>query len=729
LKLTKLNDLSPPASFILKILLVLSLGAVGQFLLAQTEGGLPLVWGLCLYTLAVLFLLQFFPPDPSTKLLSNEPMGAKTEGLFFLFILSIGIFLRAYGANRFPPGIFVDRAEVACGALQILNHHWRPFLEALNLHVPELCIYYMAAGWFKLWGTSPEIFSYFDVSLSTAGIALMYIAFRQVMSPFPALLAFFFLAVMRCNFIFAHQIYFQSETIFFMGLTLAPLFYALRACKPVWAAAAGLALGAGLYSYQSFKAVLLLIIFLMLFEIFREPEKFKKNREVWAVLWIVFVLAALPYLGWVIQNGSLGRREAEVSILARIHEQKSLRPLLENIRDVIRVFNYQMTGPNSAFNFRNHRVLDDVTGVFFVLGFFYALRRAKEKIFFTALAGLGVMSLPGILSAAGDNMGRILGTTPFLACLCAFLLADLRNRWRAAKPSPHWNRTVLTLSFILLAGAAFENYYQYFVVEANLIECVTDCSWTESRAGRWILERPDHTECFLCSLYYGHPTVRYLTYGQESRLHPLDISRPPQAGSFPPGSSFCFLLDSFKIGTLHFLETLYPGGTVETFRDPLGDVTLYTYQVSALNLEKMTEGPLLKKGLEGFYRHSSDEKETPFLKRWDPILNFNFRDLPMTGTPLSIHWTGKFKADKEGIYGFKVILFSTAQGRITVDQIYQQGFTVNPYWKKRLKPGWHRLDLDYQDSGLAATQVHLLWMPPGSNQFELMPNTVFGKTK
>ena len=261
------------------------------------------------------------------------------EGLFFLFILVLGLFLRAYGANRFPSGIFcLTGPRVACGALQILNHHWRPFLDALNLHVPELCIYYMVAGWFKLFGTTPEAFAYFDVFLSTAGIVLMYIAFRQWMSPFPALLAFFFLAVMRCNFAFAHQLYFQSQTVFFMGLTLAPLFYALRAHKPVIAALAGLALGTGLYAYQSFKAVPLLVAVLMLFEIFQEREKFARNREVWAVLWIVFFLATMPYLGWVFQNGSLGRRDAEVSILVRIHSENSLMPFLENIRDMARMF-------------------------------------------------------------------------------------------------------------------------------------------------------------------------------------------------------------------------------------------------------------------------------------------------------------------------------------------------------------------------------------------------------
>ncbi len=529
---------TPSQRFARKLFVVLGFAALGQFFLAQMESGIPTALGMGLYAISVIFLLKFFPPSADAQ--KKETCDPWIEGLLFLLVLILTIFLRAYGANHFPSGVFVDRAEVACGALRILNEHWRPFTEALSLHVPELCVYYMAAGWFKLFGTSPNLFPFFDVFLSTTGIILMYVAFRQIMGTFTALLAFFILAVMRGNFIFAHQVYFQSETIFFMGLALAPLLYALRLHKPILAALAGLALGTGLYSYQAFKAVPILIIAIMVFELIYERDQFKKNLEVWITHWLVFLLAASPYLAWVIQNGQLGRREAEVSILGRIQAQHSLLPLLENIRDVLRVFNYKMTGANSHFNFRDHRVLDDITGMLYVLGFFYALRRIKEKSVFIALAGLTVMSLPGIFSAAGDNLGRILGMTPFIACVCAFLITALWKEWKKTNPSPLFNRTALVLTFFLLIGAAFENFYTYFDIQANLTECVTDCSWAESKAGRFIAGLPPNNECFLPTLYYGHPTVVYLTYPHWDKVHLLDIARPPLPSSFPKGAAFCF---------------------------------------------------------------------------------------------------------------------------------------------------------------------------------------------
>ncbi len=719
----------PSASrFGLELLFVFLLGGTGQFFMAQEGEGLSLALGLCFYALSVFFLFKIFPIPQSNQFPQVETLSPLREGLLFFLVLALGIFLRASGAGQYPEGVFADRAEVALGALRILHDHWRPSVEALSLHVPELCVYYMAAGWFKLFGESPEHFAYFDVFLSTAGIALIYIAFRQLTGPLTSLLAFFLLAVMRWNFAFAHQIYFQTQTVFFMSLTLAPLLYALRKQKPVWAALAGIFLGAGLYSYQAFKAVPLLILVLMLWELFREKERFRKNREVWAVLWVVFLLAAAPLLSWVLQNGELGRREPEVSILARIHSEKSLWPIVENIRDIALVFNHAMLDGNSQSNFRHHRILDDVTGVVFVFGFFYALRRIKEKPFFAALAGLGIMCLPGFFSISGSNLGRLLGVTPFVAYLCALFLSGLWRQWRAIRPSSSLNRAVAVLGLLLLAAAGYENYCEFFQVQAHLPECINDCSWSESRAGRFIAGLPPGTQSFLSSRFYGHPTVRFLAYPNEEGMHPLDLTQLPQPEAYPKGSAFCFVLDEFKQGTIEFLTALYPGGSVSQDRDALGNTPLYIYQVPAQALAKLPKGfPRMEKGLLGLYRHGQDEKEIPFLKRWDPILDFGYRDIPMTGTPLFIHWTGKFKAKVAGHYRLWGAIFAaTDQGRIEVDQKQGQGLSANPYWEGYLKPGWHLLDFYFQDGGSPVAAASLLWEPPGRGKFDFLPNEVLG---
>jgi hypothetical protein len=695
--------------------------------MAQSGEGLSLVLGLAFYAMAVLLLFKVFPSTPTALPSEDESLSPYLESFLFLLILALGIYLRAFGANHYPMGIFSDRAEIACGALRILHDHWRPSLEALELHVPELCIYYMAAGWFKAFGESPEVFSYFDVFLSTAGIAGMYAAFRLWSGPLPALLAFFLLAVMRWNFAFAHQVYFQSQTVLFMSLALSGLYYALRKQKPLGAALGGLALGAGLYSYQSLKALPLLVLALMFFEIIRDREGFKKNRESWAVFWLVSLLTALPLVGWMIHTGELGRREPEVSLLARIHAEQSLWPILENARDLLLVFNHKMFDGNSQSNFSHHRILDDVTGVFFILGFFYAFRKIREKPYFIALAGLVIMSCPGFFSINGSNLGRLLGATPFVVYLCALFIAEVWDSWKSTRPSPYLQRIVLAISVGLLSMAGFENYYLYFHVQAHDPDCVNDCSWPESRAGSLIAGLPHGTQSFMTSRFYAHPTVKYLTYPNWEGMHPLDLSHPPQPGNFPKDTDFCFVLDEFRLGTLEFLQSLYPGGVTKAFQNPLGNVTLYAYQVPAKVLIKFPAGtPLVVRGLWGDYRNSEPESK-PFINRWDPILNFNYRDLPGVGGPLFIHWTGKFLADRGGLYRLWGAIFATSRGRILVDRKDSLGFSDNPLWEGWLNPGWHQLDYYYRDEGSPVATVSLLWKPPGQKNFDFIPNEVLGK--
>ena len=139
---------------------------------------------------------------------------------------------RLDGIHQYPNGVFADRAEVANGALV---HPPRPvaafFFSALNLHVPEIPIYYAVAGWFAAFGSSSQAYAYFDAALSTLGLLLSYVFFRQITGTRAALTAFFILAVMRWNFVFAHQVFFQAHSVLFLSASLAAFYYVLRTLK------------------------------------------------------------------------------------------------------------------------------------------------------------------------------------------------------------------------------------------------------------------------------------------------------------------------------------------------------------------------------------------------------------------------------------------------------------------------------------------------------------------
>ncbi len=718
-----------PSSWALAFLGALALAGVGQFFLAQADKSFTLWAGLGFYALSLLLLWRILPRQSSPETPRLSTFSGRVEVILFLLLAALTFFFRAYGANRFPDGIFADRAEVALGALRILNEHWRPFTDALGLHVPEVCIYYLAALWMKFFGASPAAFSYFDATLSTLGVLGFYWVFRLWAGAATALLALFFLAVMRWNFAFGHQVYYQCQTVLFMAPSLGLFFCGFSKNRWPFAALGGFVAGLGLYGYQSFKAFPLLALVILAFEWGKDRRGLREKAQPWLAFGLTFLLTAAPLAAWMLQNGELGRREAEVSVLTEIRDQQSLAPVGRNLRDAAFMFNRQ-GDVNHQANYASRRMLDDVTGVFFLLGFFHALARARERKYFYALAGLCAMSLPSLLSINGGHAGRMLGTTPFTALLCGLLWADGGRQVGAVFQGRRglcWAAGVL--GAFLLGLCAFLNFHAYFVEQASDPYCRNDFSWPETAAGRLVASGNDKTEFFLTSSLYGHPTVKFLTYPRWGHMHALDLSKPPKPTDFPPGTSICFMEDEFKMGALAYLAQAYPGGKTDAFVNPLGETVLYGVLIPAGALGALPSGaPRVQRGLKGEYRLSGNTGEKPFLERWDPVINFTFRDLPMASHPLDIHWTGRLRAPEPGVYEFQVVTLGTDKAQLTLDGRDSTGFAPSPTARIVLKAGWHQLGLRFQKGLLPIATVDLLWKRPDEAKLEFIPNAAFGKS-
>ena len=704
----------------------LAAAALGQFFLAQAGQAWTFWAGLGFYAISVGLFTRLLPPIQAG--VPSRPLSRGAETTLFLLTALLAVFFRVYGTNRFPGGVFADRAEVALGGLRILHEHWRPFLEGLSQHVPEVCIYYLAAGWIKLFGSAPEVFSYFDAVLSILGVLGFYWVFRLWVPARTALLAFFFLAVMRWNFVFGHQIYYQCQTVLFMAAALGLLYHSLRKAQWPFAALGGLAAALGLYAYQSFKAFPVLALVLMGYEFLKDRRGFRSQERPWAVFWLVLVLGAAPLLGWMMDKGEVGRREAEVSVFTQMREAGSPAPLWRNLKEAALMFN--RTGDtNAQSNIPGHRMLDDITGAFFIIGLGFALRQWRERPFFFALAGLSVMNLPSLFSINGGHAGRMLGTTPFTALLCAMgALQIWEGGWALLPQRPGSGRAFQVSATGVLALAAFLNFHVYFNEQAHDPQCRWDFSWNETTVGRAIAQADPRTEFFLPSRFDGHPTVKFLTYPHWERMHPLDLSGPPQPSAYPPGSSFCFWEEQYNAGALGFLAQCYPGGKVDAFQDPLGQAALYDYRVPAAALAALKPGfPRVQRGLYGTYRTAGNDR--PFLERWDPLINFSFRDLPQTSLPLQIHWTGHFRVPKGGNYEFQVVTWPGEGVRILVDGRGNTVFADSTVLPLPLKAGWHRLDLDFQKGDSPIAAVNLLWKRPGQGRYEFIPNDAFGPVK
>jgi hypothetical protein len=698
---------------------VLLCGALGQVFLARAGTPWTLPVGCLFYGLSFFLLAKVLPvekvPDP------GPVPSQRWEAFLFLPVLLLAVHFRSFGEAPLPDGVFADRAEVALGALRILHEGWHPGLSALDLHVPELPIYYLVAGWFQLFGSDPKAFSLFDATLSLLGVVGFYRFFRQTSGPWAALGAFFLLACMRWNFVFGRQVYFQVQTVLFTALALLFLQRAFLTGGRGFAMAGGAVAALGLYSYQALKALPLFLLVWTLYEALADRASFRSQKGTWLAFWACFLLVASPYLVHGLESGGLGRREAEVTVLVKVREQGSLRPLFQNIVEAAGMFN-RRGDDNSQSNFDARRMLDDGTGVLFLLGLFHAVRRWRERPYFLALAGLVVFSLPAVLSINGAHAGRMLGTTPFVAWLGALLLRDVI----ASLAGRAW-KVAFLLGGILALGIALQNHVQYFHGQALDQDYRSDFSWSESQVGRAAASEGVGTEIFLPSRFLGHPTVRYLSLQGEADFHPLDLSRPPRPGEYPKDRAFLFFLDERKAGVLEYLKALYPGGEDRAYQAPNGSTPLYAYRVGPEALSRSgPSGPRTERGLKGTYRVEGDPRP---LERWDPVLNFTFRDLPGMPRPLEVDWQGRLKVEKAGRYSIFLLTYEDERlnlARVRVEGKGETPWMACPKLETDLTVGWHGLEIGYRKPEAPLATVNLLWKGPGMERYEFISNSVLG---
>ena len=279
---------------------------------------------------------------------------------------------------------------------------WRPFYEIYNYPVPELLIPYFLAGWFSLFGASYLSFHWFFITLSMAAFPFIYWTFRQWAGPKTALLALAVMAFMRWNWIEPRTGYPSCQTGFFLFAGLAFwLHWILKDKKPSFYLSA-LFLGLGLYTYQIFKAVPLLFLFLGIYE-HRLGSKKIMPMALWAGF---FLLLALPLLAYLAVNHTAGNRESDVFIGNNMAAQHSLKPLWDQAVSNILMFNRE-GDPNPRHNLPGTRMLDDVTGVFFVLGLGLAWLRRKERAGFYPLAGFLLFLGVGALANDPANSNRL----------------------------------------------------------------------------------------------------------------------------------------------------------------------------------------------------------------------------------------------------------------------------------------------------------------------------------
>ena len=704
----------------------ITLAALGQLFLVQQDLAWTLWPGLGLFGAAAILLTRTLDQTPKAPP-PLETLSRRLEVFSFVLILGLAAFFRLYRLNEFPAGIFPDEGREGIGGLQLIDHRYHSIIP-MEWFSGTLFVQFRYSLWFRLFAPTQQSLFLSSILLGLLTLPLVYWTFRQWAGPRIALIGLFFLAVMRWHISYSRNAHPAIQVSLCAFGALAFWLYALKQDKS-WAYFFSFFFAVlALYLYQSAKSIAPYLLIAAAYESGTNPN-FKKQLTRMVPALFLLILLALPIGIYMATRGAITEQPG-LSFLPQL-SQEGWTFLVRHLMDSALMFNRRAES-QELHDFPDHRMLDDVTGVLWLLGFLYSLAHLRQKKYFYAVTGLALMILPAFLTVTANHPSRSLGAAPFTAFFAALALGGILRKFREVKSQASlWTgRLMLTGA---LSGAAILNFDLYFNQQAKDIRCWEGPFSAQcSAAGRAIAAAGNGYEYYLSSHFIGRDDVNFYTYFQKEHLHPLNLAEGfPELEKKPGGRGLYFVLEEGQNGVLRCLQSLYPGGKTEFFRDPQGRALVYFYRIPSGigtgGTERNEMGLSHHFGLEAVYRKSLDWKAPPDLIRQEPLINFTFRDdFPFRQfPPLSIHWDGFLETTTPGLYRF--LALTTDQVKLSVEgkKIFSGGSEIPG--EIYLKRGGHRLEFFFQKASGTDTALSLLWQKPGDSKFEVIPFSAYRK--
>ena len=696
------------------LLVPILLAAAGQFFLVQREVPWTLGLGLLLY-LAAGYLFVRGGPGPAVA----KPLSPDAERAWLVLVAAVVLFFRLYRLSDVPPGMSTEVVSGPWLGYALPPAQWTPYYTGgLALTHPDIPLWGWA--WFHLMEPSRLSYGLFYAFLSLAAFPLGYLLFRDLAGARVALLSLFFWGVMEWQFTLGRN----GHPVTTLPLYLLGAVFFLRSAWRghrlfSWALA-GLLAGLSYYAYPAARAILPLLALLSLGE--WNSSKGKAPFP-WGGVALCLGLTALtawpalrmlgPSVSWL-TGAPMG---SHLSVGWQVLQQKSLWPLWDNLLKVGLVFN--RIGPaNGMEGLPGRPLLDDVTGILFVLGSFGALVRFRESRHFYPCAALAVLCLPALLSDHPYHTRRMLGMAPFIAYLAALAALEI---WRRAS-SGNARRWVLAAGILAAVVAAGENYKTYFVDRVQNEECWSESDADATAVGQAIAEGGDAYDYYLSPAFYQRFQVLFLGHGETAHMRSLEMPDCSRYLPPTPGRGLFFALQRGRTGVLSLLQGRYPGGTTQRLDDPWGRPYLYLFRVPPEACAPSRFVPLRPgRYWQGTYWTSVAPWAQPVLQERDPVLNFSDRnDFPVKNAEeLRVEWRGTLHPPKPGSYQFLISATDATQAELVVDG--RKVAVKNQEVALTLGPRDYAVVVRLLKKGGFESAFHLAWQKPGDSHYEILP--------
>jgi 4-amino-4-deoxy-L-arabinose transferase-like glycosyltransferase len=388
-----------------------------------------------------------------------EPLQApspRVELVSLAVLVLIAAFFRLWRLHEVPPGCWSDEAENGIETLRIMSGDWFVFTPR-NGGRGSLQFFW-TAPFFALFGANAFALRLAIAVVGIATVPALWFLAKQCASGRIALYAAGFLTLSSWHVILSRLGFDAAMVPLFDALVVLAIVRGCRRGSLAWFAVAGLLAGLENYSYAA--ARLTPVLAAIAFFVFGTalPTRRRVLAAVIAIVALCLTLTPLALYG-LSHSEDMTKRGAHVSMLSRVTEERSLKPVAENALATLRML-HERGDANGRHNLPGQPELDVTSGVLFLAGLGVAWRRRwpREAVLMITWLAL-VLLFGGMLT---DRAPHALRTISALVPVSLFVAWGCEAACsRVSRAAAAW----LAIATALLIGAA--SYRTYFVQYAR----------------------------------------------------------------------------------------------------------------------------------------------------------------------------------------------------------------------------------------------------------------------
>ncbi|NIN67110.1 MAG: phospholipid carrier-dependent glycosyltransferase, partial [Anaerolineae bacterium] len=515
-------------------------------------------------------------------------------------------------------------------------------------------------------------------------VLVFYFLAREMFSVPAAQVGTFLLAVSRWHVNFSRIAFVDNMLVpLFEATAIYFLWRGLRDGRRLDFLFAGLSFGLGFHTYLGYR-VFPLVMGLYLFHlVFSKKGLIRKRLRGLAIFALATFMTLSPLALYAVQKPQIFVRRAEAaSVQQDIDREGSYRPLLENVRKSLLMYNRE-GDPRARHNLPHEPMLDGLSAIFFGLGLGYSMLRWRHDRYFLLVAWLFLGLLPGILSLADSNPHslRTLGNVPVVFLLMS---AFWDRAWVTYAP---WlrgrRRRYLSAGVaVILALSCWSNFDTYFNQQASHESVYYDFDPVPTAAGEFVKVHGQDNLVLISQALTNHSDLKFIPYGIPFADLDLNAHLPLRQ---EVDADVIYVLELSHASLVPRLQSLYPGGDYVEHLDRYGRTMFYTYMVTQQQV-------MATQGLRAAYYQGRGLDQPPALERVDRELDFSWDEPPLP-PPFSALWQGSLYVPAYGSHTFVV----EATGRATLRVGAELELTVDGGREEKsiiLPAGFHPIEVE-----------------------------------